>query len=40
MAVQSIVDAGERGHLIAEVSALLIVAVVLGVLMRRNTKAA
>ena len=33
MAYQSFTDAGERGHLIADVPALFIIAVVLGVLM-------
>lgn len=33
MAVQSFVDVGERGHLIADVPALFIVAIVLGLLM-------
>jgi hypothetical protein len=33
MAVQSFTDAGERGHLIADVPALFIVAIVLAVLM-------
>jgi Family of unknown function (DUF6632) len=40
MAVQSIVDTGERGHLIADVPALLIVAIALGVLMPRTADAA
>jgi len=39
MAVQSFTDPMERGHLIADVPALLIVAVVLGVLMSRTAKA-
>src|ERR1051325_132731 len=39
MAVQSFGDAGERGHLLGDVPALLIVAVVLGVLTPRKTTA-
>jgi len=39
MAVQSFTDPMERGHLIADVPALLIVAAVLGVLMSRTAKA-
>ena len=39
MAVQAIVDPAERGHLLGEVPALLIVAVVLGLLMPRGTVA-
>ena len=35
MAVQALSDAGERGHLLGDVPALLIVAAVLAVLMRR-----
>lgn len=35
MAVQALADAGERGHLVGDVPALLIVAVVLALLMRR-----
>jgi hypothetical protein len=36
MGYQSFTDAGERGHLIADVPALLIVAIVLAVLMPRT----
>ena len=36
MGYQSFTDAGERGHLIADVPALLIVAIVLAVLMQRT----
>jgi hypothetical protein len=39
MAVQSLTDPMERGHLVADVPALFIVAVVLGVLMRRTKNA-
>lgn len=39
MAVQSFTDPMERGHLVADVPALLIVALVLGVLMPRARKA-
>jgi hypothetical protein len=39
MAAQSFTDPMERGHLIADVPALFIVAVVLGVLMQRVKKA-
>ncbi len=39
MGVQSLTDPMETGHLIADVPALLIVAVVLGVLMLRTEKA-
>jgi hypothetical protein len=39
MAVQSFADPMERGHLIADVPALFIVAVVIGVLMLRTKKA-
>ncbi len=35
MLVQALVDPGERGHLFGDVPALLLVALVLGVLMRR-----
>jgi hypothetical protein len=35
MAVQALSDAGERGHLLGDVPALLIVAAVLAVLQRR-----
>ena len=35
MAVQALADSGERGHLVGDVPALLIVAVVLALLMRR-----
>jgi hypothetical protein len=37
MAVQSLVDASEHGHLAGDVPALLLAAVVLGVLMPRRT---
>ena len=36
MAVQAVVDQAERGHLIGDVPALLLVAIVLGVLTRRG----
>jgi len=36
MTVQSLLDASERGHLVGDVPALLLVAVVLGALMPRN----
>ena len=39
MAVQSFMDAGERGHLIADVPALFLVAIVLAVLMRPQAQA-
>jgi len=39
MTVQSFSDAGERGHLIADVPALFIVALVLAVLMPRTAQA-
>jgi uncharacterized protein DUF6632 len=39
MAVQSFNDTGERGHLIADVPALFLVAIVLAVLMPRTTQA-
>jgi hypothetical protein len=39
MAVQSLTDAREAGHLVADVPALFIVAIVLGVLMRQTRKA-
>ena len=39
MAVQSIVDPTEMGHLIADVPALFIVALVLGALMQKTKKA-
>jgi hypothetical protein len=39
MAVQSFADPMEKGHLIADVPALFIVAIVLGVLMPRSGKA-
>jgi hypothetical protein len=39
MAVQSVTDPAETGHLIADVPALFIVAIVLGVLMPRAQKA-
>ena len=38
MAVQSFSDAAERGHLLADVPALFVIAIVLGVLMPRATK--
>lgn len=39
MAAQSVTDPAEKGHLIADVPALFIVAIVLGVLMPRAQKA-
>lgn len=39
MAVQAIVDQAERGHLIGDVPALLLVAIVLGLLMPRGVAA-
>jgi ABC-type multidrug transport system permease subunit len=39
MAVQSFSDAAERGHLLADVPALFLVAIILAVLMPRTTKA-
>jgi hypothetical protein len=39
MAVQSLTDPAEKGHLIADVPALFIVAIVLGVLLPRAQKA-
>jgi hypothetical protein len=39
MAVQALADAGERGHLLGDVPALLIVAAVLGFLMPRRQAA-
>jgi hypothetical protein len=39
MAAQSVGDAGERGHLLGDVPALFLVAIVLGVLMRRAAQA-
>jgi hypothetical protein len=39
MAVQSFNDAAERGHLIADVPALFVVAVILAALMRRRGQA-
>jgi len=39
MAAQSFSDGAERGHLIGDVPALLIVAIVLAILMPRTTKA-
>src|SRR5438552_7666598 len=39
MAVQSVTDPAEQGHLIADVPALFIVAIVLGVLLPRAQKA-
>lgn len=39
MTVQSLTDSREKGHLIADVPALFIVAVVLGVLMRQAKRA-
>jgi hypothetical protein len=38
MAVQSLSDASERGHLVGDVPALLIIAAVLGALMPRGTR--
>jgi hypothetical protein len=38
MAVQAIVDPGERMHLVGDVPALLVIAVVLGILMPREKK--
>jgi hypothetical protein len=40
MAVQSVVDSSEHGHLAGDVPALLLAAVVLGVLMRRKPREA
>jgi hypothetical protein len=40
MGVQSFSDAGERGHLLGDVPALFLVAIVLGVLMPRKAEAA
>lgn len=40
MAVQSFSDVGERGHLLGDVPALFLVAIVLGVLMLPGAKAA
>ena len=39
MAVQAFTDAGERGHLIADVPALFLVAIILAVLMPRTARA-
>ena len=39
MAVQAVVDQAERGHLIGDVPALLLVAIVLGLLMPRGVAA-
>lgn len=39
MAVQAVVDAAERGHLLGDVPALFIVAIVLGLLTPRGTQA-
>jgi hypothetical protein len=39
MAVQSLIDPAEKGHLIADVPALFIVAIVLGLLLPRAQKA-
>jgi hypothetical protein len=38
MAAQSVMDAGERGHLVGDVPALLIVAIVLGALAPRTAR--
>ena len=38
MAYQSFTDSAERGHLIADVPALILIAIVLGVLMPRSTQ--
>jgi len=39
MAWQALSDAGERGHLLADVPALFLIAIVLGVLMRMSSSA-